>query len=297
MNANLSGSPRAVSARLYGLTSSRLPVHLNQPVVTTDHQARYLEMVQVTFVRSGRGIHRTLRGEQSLALGDGFVIGRPGTWHAYRRCRNLHVYNCCFTHELIRRDLPWLYEDPAVARLLDGESSGISRVRLSSTSLKRCVELHDAIVSSLHRRSSAVVSVLGRIAVLLFEFAQALRSASPQADSCVRPVHPAVRRAKQMLDGTLKYPWTLEELSGRANLNKSYLIRLFKAHLGASPMQYLMAARLDAAASRLMRSDEPIGAIARSVGLDEPAHFARLFKRRFGCSATAYRAREPEWRA
>jgi AraC family L-rhamnose operon transcriptional activator RhaR len=42
----------------------------------------------------------------------------PGVWHGYEHCRELSVYNCCFSSELLRRELSWTREDPLLGYLL-----------------------------------------------------------------------------------------------------------------------------------------------------------------------------------
>ena len=52
-----------------------------------------------------------------MASGD-VVLLRPGVWHGYYDCARLELYNCCFSSELLRRELIWTREDPLLGYLL-----------------------------------------------------------------------------------------------------------------------------------------------------------------------------------
>jgi AraC-like DNA-binding protein len=62
-------------------------------------------------VAVGSGVHESLAGRQEVRVGD-VVLLRPGVWHGYDDCRGLELYNCCFSGELLRRELAWTREDP-----------------------------------------------------------------------------------------------------------------------------------------------------------------------------------------
>lgn len=53
----------------------------------------------------------------------------------------------------------------------------------------------------------------------------------------------------------------------------------------------LLARRLDAAARLLSDTSIAVVEVAQRVGYRQPAHFARMFRRRYGVAPSAYRAR------
>jgi hypothetical protein len=71
------------------------------------HTHSFLEIAVVT---GGEGVHVSLAGRQPLHVGD-VILLRPGVWHGYEECRHLDLYNCCFSTELLRRELAWTRED------------------------------------------------------------------------------------------------------------------------------------------------------------------------------------------
>jgi AraC-like DNA-binding protein len=91
------------------------------------------------------------------------------------------------------------------------------------------------------------------------------------------------------LDGAYDEPLTLGEMAAMAGLSRFHFVRSFRAVMGESPHQYLIAARLRAAANRLLDTREPVTLIALSVGFNDLSHFNATFRRAFGASPGAWR--------
>jgi AraC-like DNA-binding protein len=69
-----------------------------------------------------------------------------------------------------------------------------------------------------------------------------------------------------------------------------HFLRTFKLVTGVTPHQWLLRARLRAAAQRLAGGRTPITAIALDVGFDDLSNFIRSFQAEFGRSPRQYRA-------
>lgn len=81
---------------------------------------------------------------------------------------------------------------------------------------------------------------------------------------------------------------SLDTLSAKVNLNRSYLCRLFKRETGESLFQYLARFRLEKAAGLLLQEDLPVREVAARVGIDDPFYFTRMFKKQYGVSPSEY---------
>ena len=79
---------------------------------------------------------------------------------------------------------------------------------------------------------------------------------------------------------------SLEELTRITNLEKNYLIRLFKQYINASPYQYILKYRMNVALSMIKRR-YPLGDVALKVGYSDVASFSHAFKRIYGVSPSA----------
>jgi transcriptional regulator GlxA family with amidase domain len=67
--------------------------------------------------------------------------------------------------------------------------------------------------------------------------------------------------------------------------------RRFRAATGYAPVEYVQALRMEEAKQVLETTDDPVDAIAVTVGYDDPTFFRRLFKRRTGVTPSRYRQR------
>jgi AraC-like DNA-binding protein len=81
----------------------------------------------------------------------------------------------------------------------------------------------------------------------------------------------------------------VEEAARYAGVSRSCLYRAFQAEFGCSPSTYLIRFRLQRACQLLRHSSLPIGAVALSVGFEDPYYFSRAFRRELGVSPTEYR--------
>jgi|SRR3954464_4028226 transcriptional regulator GlxA family with amidase domain len=95
--------------------------------------------------------------------------------------------------------------------------------------------------------------------------------------------------AMAIMDRHLAKPISVKELARAVNLSPSYLTRLFHTHLGCSPAHYDRVQRLDRAYELMMTSFLSVKEVMASVGWNDPSHFSRDFRARFGLSPRAVR--------
>lgn len=84
---------------------------------------------------------------------------------------------------------------------------------------------------------------------------------------------------------------TLNDLAQSAGLSRFYFTRAFNRAARQTPMQFVMAMRLDAAQGLLMTSDAPLKQIARATGFSDEFHLSKSFKKALGHSPSALRKR------
>jgi AraC family transcriptional regulator, L-rhamnose operon transcriptional activator RhaR len=287
-------SPVASTTSLYHLTAGAAVYagHYLHEGVAPAHTHSFVE---VAVMISGEGVHHSLAGRQRLAVGD-MILLRPGVWHGYEECRRLDIYNCCFSTELLQRELAWTRDDPLHSHLLwtgpyAAQRRGILTAHLDRVELEEAVEHLDA----LDRLRSRPVTmhrgdIIGRLALFLSCVARAVARHSDVVAATARQTHPAVVDAMRMMEARPDHQWTLTEIADSLHIAPGYLVRLFKSATGLPPMAFLARHRVEIAASRLLGTDDPISRIGESVGWPDQNYFARRFKAHYGLSASTYRA-------
>ena len=83
---------------------------------------------------------------------------------------------------------------------------------------------------------------------------------------------------------------SVDDLARQAGMSPSHFSRVFKDTLGSTPMQYVLAYRIEQAASMMQEANRPLGDIALACGFADQAHFTRSFKQVTGKTPRQYRA-------
>lgn len=129
---------------------------------------------------------------------------------------------------------------------------------------------------------------------ILRAYGSILTSAALGAREDESPALPGALRAileyaRQHLD----HPLDREDFARVAGCSVSTVERQFRRHLGRSPQAWLRETRLDLAARALATSTRRVSEVARDFGFDDPFHFSRVFRTRFGVPPSRYARREP----
>lgn len=74
---------------------------------------------------------------------------------------------------------------------------------------------------------------------------------------------------------------TLDNLAEQVNLNKSYLVRLFKSTYGQTPMQMLFSLRMEKAYDLIINTNMSVSEIAFECGFASDSYFIAGYKKHF----------------
>ena len=97
------------------------------------------------------------------------------------------------------------------------------------------------------------------------------------------------RRLTAYIDAHLAEPIRVGDLSTLLDLSESHFSRAFRCTFGTSAHEYLTRRRVEVAQSLMLRSREPLCAIALRCGLSDQSHFTRVFRRIVGETPDAWR--------
>lgn len=81
---------------------------------------------------------------------------------------------------------------------------------------------------------------------------------------------------------------TIEHLATQAGISRYHFCRKFKKHTGMSPMNFVTLMRIEKAKG-LLRSHNPVSAVAVKVGFNDLGNFIRSFKKITGQTPSAYK--------
>lgn len=104
------------------------------------------------------------------------------------------------------------------------------------------------------------------------------------------PAWPKLMRARDYIIRHHCGDLTLEEIAEAADLSASYLLTLFRRHLGRSPIRYQTELRLRRARVLLARG-MAVGEVARETGFSSLHYFSRTFRRHVGMPPSAFAER------
>ncbi|MDJ0596829.1 MAG: AraC family transcriptional regulator [Pleurocapsa sp. MO_226.B13] len=147
---------------------------------------------------------------------------------------------------------------------------------------KKIFYLHTILERSLNslERQSLLVEVFSAI---LYHYADI----SPPSIR-LKQEHQAVRLIKEYLHDNFSSNISLEQLVQITNLNRYYLIRVFRQATGMPPYAYLNQIRMRLA-KQFLRQGMSIADTAIAVGMSDQSHLNRHFKRVFGITPGCYR--------
>ena len=98
--------------------------------------------------------------------------------------------------------------------------------------------------------------------------------------------HRVLAHIRARLDQTI----SVDDMAREAGMSPSHFSRVFKETMGATPMQYVLAYRIEQATKMMADRGRPLGDIALACGFSDQAHFSRSFKQITGKTPRAFRA-------
>ena len=230
----------------------------------------------------------TSAGSVALVLSGSFVVrDRHGTSllseGSYLLVSAGHCFACSHRHGEGDRCLSFRFEPELLERI--AHDAG----RLAAFAHNRLPPLRPlAPLTARARRAMREPAQLEEVAIELAAAALGL-SAHER-----RPGKPS--RHEGRMTEVLRYmaahtaaPHTIAGLARLAKLSPYHFLRSFKAVTGVTPHQWLLRARLRAAAGKLSATKTPVTEIALDAGFDDLSNFTRTFHAEFGTSPRQYR--------
>lgn len=237
---------------------------------------------------------RVLKGEFHVTLNKETYIAREGDIVFVNR-ETVHqgmphsaVYDCLVFHG------EFLYQDAFdscafIKSLLEGEciidpffpaSKSKTYAALSS--------VFDAVLSSGASRKFRVISAFYDFFAAALEEKRFARSLGGSALSNDQNIH-ALKKGLAFLRQNYDKPISLSQFSAAMHKSPGYAGSFFKNMTGKTPMEYLVAYRIEKACHKLRSTDLSVTEIAFSSGFSDVSYFIKMFKKAMGISPGKYR--------
>lgn len=99
----------------------------------------------------------------------------------------------------------------------------------------------------------------------------------------------AVERVAEIISQRSAEPLAVPDLAREVGVTQNHLAKRFRQRFGMTIPRYVQQCRVENAAELLATTNLPVGVIGVRVGLSDPQHFNKLFRRHLGQSPTQYR--------
>lgn len=291
-------SPHSPIIRTCGVSAERHPSYQLK-----DHFPHGHDVVELFFVRSGRGTHLVGDRPEELSPGDMGVVPLGKTHCILSRDEPMDILNIYLDPERFCRS-PLT---PALQSLLKHLQSGGflagDRVPFSSTWTPGTNTQVFTILASIEleisqRRAGFEQALEMYVRLLLLECArESLDCRNParifEAVSSP-PMHPCVQRAINYLHDHWDENVDLAALVRHTRASKYHLCRLFRRETGVTIIGYLQRLRIREAMRLLQESSHKVITIASETGFGDLANFNRTFRRITGMTPTQFRQASQE---
>ena len=124
---------------------------------------------------------------------------------------------------------------------------------------------------------------------LLYQLLVQTHREAGAAQFVLREHSSAVTDARSFMEANYMSAITLETLARRASMSREHFCRLFKRHVGVTPIQYLTSLRMFHAKHLLVMNKEPMEVIAARCGYQNVNYFYMAFRKNTGVTPSNYR--------
>lgn len=144
--------------------------------------------------------------------------------------------------------------------------------------------IFETATSSSYTRDMKINEEISKLLTLLMEY-----SWNPERARTSNTKRLDVSTVKNYIDQNFESKLSLETVACQFNVNKSYLLRVFKESTGLTVNNYILQKRILKAKNELRFTNKTLDLIATECGLEDANYFIRIFKKIEGITPGEYR--------
>ena len=250
---------------------------------------------EISYIKSGRGVYRVGGKEMDIEAGDVYLFSTNEV-HCITEIhdnRPMVLLNTHFEPRFIWSPQGNVFDESFLRIFFDRGEHFSNRLDRNNPTTKEIASLLLRMQEEAEKKPEAyelmIKTYLLNILVLLirnYDYVSHVAPPSLQSDKLRR-----VEAAINYMDEHITKPLTLDDVSRRAGLSRTYFCSVFKKLNGLTPWEYVGLKRMELAKERLRHSDAPILDIAFDCGFNNISHFNRQFKRVTGLTPLEYKNR------
>lgn len=249
------------------------------------HIMHWHDDLQFLYAADGVIDVQTLREHVTVQRGEGIFINKDVV-HCIEAGKDAHYYSFLYPANQLRF-LPGSPANDDLAAVLDGDALPLCLLTEATEWERHALALlRELLQFTTERPAAYALNVLVRLLALVL----LLREHAPLAPAKADDVNAI--RTKQVLQYIAAHyaeDITLDDLAQSSACSKSACLRAFRLLMKTTPYKYLIEYRLEQAALLLRQTNEPIGAIAETVGFHHFSLFGKSFKQKTGMTPKDYR--------
>lgn len=248
--------------------------------------------LELSLVKSGRGVYTVSERQYDIAPGDIFLFGTHEEHYITDISEKITLMNLHFEPRFIWAGKDEFFDAKYLKIFFDRSESFENRLDRENPATGKIRGLLLELESELDNMRPefelmAKVKLLSILVLLIREYDYV---DAPDKTGSSRFY--GISAAMKYLDTNLSKPLTLEELSEKAGLNKTYFITLFKKLNGVTPWEYITAKRVERAKELFLRGEKSVTDVARVCGFGSPSNLSRGFRKVTGFTPSEWKKRQ-----
>ncbi len=245
--------------------------------------------MELNFVENCDGARRIV-GDSIESLGKYDLVlvgsGLEHTWDQYDcQSNSIHEVTIQFPHDLLGEQFLAKNQLSSLRALFENAKRGIA------FELPAIMEIYGKLthITSAQPGFYRVLSLLEILYELSLQDKYHLLASKSFANVKNTPESKRVRKVEEYIDENFKKEIRLKILSDIAGMTPAAFSRFFRMRTGKTVSDYIIDTRLGHAARLLVDTTTNVAEICYECGFNNISNFNRIFKKKKGCSPTAFR--------